>query len=114
MKTEAEIGQGVHRCLEKPWDRPSLMASDGASPADTLVLDFRSLELPEDTFLLCVTLLQQPWGTHTHRSVLAWSDAWGGAGGKKPQSGSAMGMCQCLPSWSLSFLFRKGSFLFKI
>ena len=77
MKPEAEIGRGVHECLEKPWDRPSLMASDGASPADTLVLDFRPMELQGDTFLLGVTLLQQPWGTHTHSWVLAWSDTVG-------------------------------------
>ena len=53
------------------------MASDGASPADTLVLDFRPVELQGDTFLLGVTLLQQPWGTHTHSWVLAWSDTVG-------------------------------------
>ena len=106
-----ETGRDGARCTQMPRETlgQTLSHSLGRSQScDTLVLDFRSLELPEDMFLLCVTLLQQPWETHTHRWVLAWSDAWGGAGDKKPQSGSAMGMCQCLPSWSLSFLFRKG------
>ena len=64
-KTEAEIGRGVHKCLEKPWDRPSVMASDEASPADTLVLDFWPLELQEDTFLLCVTVTTALGDSHT-------------------------------------------------
>ena len=61
MKTPAKW-RGWHRC--------SLTSSEGANPADALILDLQPPELRDDSFLLsqplvCGALPQQPQQTNT-------------------------------------------------